>query len=162
MERPEDQETQPGGPTAGPDDHAGVPQRRLGHDLRVRPLPRRRSARPGRNEVGYATTVSFPTGVGAKGNSGVTATVDTTPGAIGYIEASYLIAAGLGAAAIQNKAGNFEYPNLKNIEEAAAIGEDVPPSNELTISTRRRRLQKAYPISTFTYAIVPHDAPQKR
>lgn len=114
-----------------------------------------------RNEVGYATSVSFPTGVGAKGNSGVTSTVTKTPGAIGYIEASYIIAAGLGAAAVQNKAGNYELPNLKNIEAAAAIVKSVPANNELTISEPPKSAPTAYPISTFTYAIVPHNAPQK-
>lgn len=115
-----------------------------------------------RNEVGYATSVQFPTGVGAKGNAGVTSTVTKTPGAIGYIEASYIIAAGIGAAAIENKAGNFEYPNLSNIEEAASTVKSVPSNNELTISDPPASVAEAYPISTFTYAIVPHNAPQKQ
>jgi phosphate transport system substrate-binding protein len=114
-----------------------------------------------KNEVGYATTVGFKAGVGAKGNSGVTATVVKTPGAIGYISASYLIAAGLGAVSVQNKAGNYELPNLKNIESAASSVKSVPPSNELNITNPPKRATTAYPISTFTYAIVPHNAPQK-
>jgi len=114
-----------------------------------------------KNEVGYATSVGFRAGVGAKGNSGITSTVTSTNGAIGYISASYLIAAGLGAAAIENKAGNFEYPNLKNIEEAASQVKSVPPSNELNITNTPSKAKLAYPISTFTYAIVPHTAPQK-
>jgi phosphate transport system substrate-binding protein len=114
-----------------------------------------------KNEIGYATTVGFKAGVGAKGNAGVTSTVTKTPGAIGYISASYLIAAGLGAAAIENKAGNFEVPNLKNIEEAASQVKSVPPSNELNITNTPAKAKLAYPISTFTYAIVPHNAPQK-
>jgi phosphate transport system substrate-binding protein len=114
-----------------------------------------------RNEVGYATTVGWKAGVGAKGNSGITATVVKTPGAIGYISASYLIAAGLGAVAVQNKAGNYELPNLKNIESAAAVVKSVPPSNEINITNPPKSASTAYPISTFTYAIVPHDAPQK-
>jgi phosphate transport system substrate-binding protein len=111
--------------------------------------------------VGYATTVSFPKGVGGKGNSGVTAVVGATKGSIGYIEASYLVAAGLGAAAIQNKAGNFEYPNLKNIEEAASSVKHVPPSNTVAIDDPAKKYSKAYPISTFTYCIVPHGAAKK-
>lgn len=114
-----------------------------------------------KNEVGYATTVGFKAGVGAKGNSGVTATVVKTQGAIGYISASYLIAAGLGAVAVQNKAGNYEVPNLKNIESAASVVKSVPPSNEINITNPPKRATTAYPISTFTYAIVPHNAPQK-
>jgi phosphate transport system substrate-binding protein len=114
-----------------------------------------------RNEVGYATTVGWKAGVGAKGNSGITATVVKTPGAIGYISASYLIAAGLGAVAVQNKAGNYELPNLKNIESAASGVKSVPSSNEINITNPPKSATTAYPISTFTYAIVPHNAPQK-
>jgi phosphate transport system substrate-binding protein len=114
-----------------------------------------------KNEVGYATSVGFSHGVGAKGNAGVTSTVTKTPGAIGYISASYLIAAGLGAAAVQNEAGNYELPNLKNIENAASYVKSVPSSNALSIVNPPKKAATAYPISTFTYAIVPHDAPQK-
>jgi phosphate transport system substrate-binding protein len=114
-----------------------------------------------KSEVGYATTVGFKAGVGAKGNAGITATVVKTPGAIGYISASYLIAAGLGAAAVENKAGNFEVPNLKNIEEAASTVKSVPANGDINITNPPASAANAYPISTFTYAIVPHNAPQK-
>jgi phosphate transport system substrate-binding protein len=114
-----------------------------------------------RSGVGYATSVQFPFGVGAKGNSGVTSSVTSTNGAIGYISASYLIAAGLSAVALENKAGNFELPNLKNIESAASIVKSVPSSNELNITNPPAKASTAYPLSTFTYAIVPHNASQK-
>jgi phosphate transport system substrate-binding protein len=115
-----------------------------------------------KNEVGYATTVGFKAGVGAKGNAGITATVAKTQGAIGYISASYLIAAGsLGVAAVENKAGNFEFPNLQNIEEAASTVKSLPASNTISITNPPKKATGAYPISTFTYAIVPHSAPQK-
>jgi phosphate ABC transporter, phosphate-binding protein len=115
-----------------------------------------------KKEVGVSTSVGFPpVGVGAKGNAGSTSVVTTTPGAIGYISASYLIAAGLGAAAIQNRAGNYEFPNLKNISSAASTVRSVPSSNELSIVNPPKRAKIAYPISTFTYAIVPHNAGQK-
>lgn len=115
-----------------------------------------------RSEVGYATTVGFKAGVGAKGNAGITSTVAKTQGAIGYISASYLIAAGsLGVVAMENNAGNFEFPNLKNIEEAAATVKSLPASNTVSITNPPKKATGAYPISTFTYAIVPHSAPQK-
>ena len=114
-----------------------------------------------KSEVGSATTVGWKAGVGAKGNSGITATVVKTPGAIGYISASYLIAAGLGAAAVQNKAGNFALPNLKNIESAASTVKSVSSSNAISITNPPAKAADAYPISTFTYAIIPHDAKQK-
>jgi phosphate transport system substrate-binding protein len=114
-----------------------------------------------KNERGFATTVGFTVGTGAKGNAGVTSTVTKTPGAIGYISASYLIAAELGAAAVQNKAGNFEVPNLSNIESAASTVKSLPPSNTVSITNPPKKATTAYPISTFTYAIIPHNAPQK-
>ena len=115
-----------------------------------------------KSEIGFATTVGFKAGVGAKGNSGVTSAVSKTPGAIGYISASYLIAAGsLGVAAVQNNAGNYEFPNIENIESAASSVKSVPASNAVSITNPPKKDTEAYPISTFTYAIVPHDAPQK-
>lgn len=114
-----------------------------------------------KSEVGYATTVGFKAGVGAKGNSGVTATVVKTPGAIGYISAYYLIAAGVHAAAIQNKAGNYELPNIENISSAASTVKKLGSSNAISITDPPKKATVAYPISTFTYMIVPRDAPQK-
>jgi phosphate transport system substrate-binding protein len=114
-----------------------------------------------KSEVGYATTVGFKAGIGAKGNSGVTATVVKTPGAIGYISAFYLIAAGVHAAAIQNKAGKYELPNIPNISSAASSVKSLPSSNSISITNPPKKDKIAYPISTFTYAIVPHNAPQK-
>jgi len=114
-----------------------------------------------KSEVGYATTVGFKAGIGAKGNAGVTATVVKTPGAIGYISAYYLIAAGLHAAAIQNKAGNYELPNIPNISAAASTVKSLPATNTISITNPPKKAADAYPISTFTYAIIPHSAPQK-
>ena len=114
-----------------------------------------------KNEVGYATTVGWKSGVGAKGNAGVTATVTKTPGAIGYISAYYLIAAGVHAAAIQNLAGNYELPNIPNIASAASTVKALGSSNTISITNPPKKATIAYPISTFTYMIVPRDAPQK-
>ncbi|MGZ6570906.1 MAG: phosphate ABC transporter substrate-binding protein PstS [Solirubrobacteraceae bacterium] len=113
-----------------------------------------------KNKVGFATTVSFPAGVGGNGNSGVTAVLESTNGSIAYIAVSYLIAHSLPAAAIQNRAGRFEYPNLVNIENAAKTVTHVPGNNELHIVNPPKSAKIAYPISTFTYAIVPASAPQ--
>jgi phosphate transport system substrate-binding protein len=114
-----------------------------------------------KGQVGFSTSVGFKAGVGAKGNSGITSTVSKTPGAIGYISASYLIAAGLNAVAVQNRGGSYVYPNLKNIEAAGATVKSVPASNTISIVNPPSSAKKAYPISTFTYAVVPHDAAQK-
>jgi phosphate transport system substrate-binding protein len=99
--------------------------------------------------------------VGGKGNAGVTAVVVGTNGSIAYISASYIIAHKLGAAALKNAAGKYEYPNLKNIENAAKSVKKVPASNEMHIVDPSKKYKIAYPLSTFTYCIVPTSAPQK-
>ncbi len=114
-----------------------------------------------RSQVGTSTAVSFPTGVGGKGNAGVTAIVSSTSGAIAYISASYIIAHQLPAAALQNAAGKYEFPNLAPIEAAAKVVKHVPANNELHIVNPPKSAKKAYPLSTFTYAIIPRTSSQK-
>ena len=110
-----------------------------------------------RSRVGNATAVSFPAGVGAAKNSGVAAKIGGVNGAVGYVAASYLITTqGIGVAALQNAAGNFEYPNLPNITAAAKSVSRVPSNNEVHIVNPPSTYAAAYPMSTFTYAIVPN------
>jgi phosphate transport system substrate-binding protein len=106
-------------------------------------------------KVNYATSVDFPAGVSAKGNSGVAALLEQTRGGIAYIAVSYLISQNLNAAAVKNSAGKYEYPNLSNIESAASVVKHVPKGNALHIVDPPKSAKIAYPISTFTYAIVP-------
>jgi phosphate transport system substrate-binding protein len=113
-----------------------------------------------KKNVGNATSVSFPKGVGGKGNDGVAAVVGSTDGTIGYISAAYIIARSLQVAALQNRAGKFVYPNLKNIQAAASAVKSVPANNEMHIVDPPKRLKAAYPLSTFTYAIVPQKSPK--
>lgn len=112
-----------------------------------------------RGQVGRGTSVQFPTGVGGRGNAGVTAVLQQTDGGIAYVAVSYLIAHHLAAAAIKNAAGKFEYPNLRNIQNAAQAVHSVPSNNELHIVNPPRSAKIAYPISTFTYAIVHQSNP---
>ena len=89
----------------------------------------------------------------------MTAVLESTNGSIAYIAASYLIAHSLPAAAIQNRAGKFEYPNLNNIENAAQDGQARSRQQRAAHRQPAEEAKIAYPISTFTYAIVPHSAP---
>jgi phosphate transport system substrate-binding protein len=109
------------------------------------------------SRVGHGTSVSFPTGVAGTGNGGVTALLSNINGGIAYVAASYLLQFGLGAAAIQNAAGKFEYPNLANIKSAADSVTAIPPNNAISIVNPPKSAKIAYPISTFTYAIVPQN-----
>jgi phosphate transport system substrate-binding protein len=110
--------------------------------------------------IGASTTVSWPVGPGAKGNTGMAQAVAQTNGAIAYIAVSYLIADNLPAVSIQNAGGRYVVPNLNAIEAAAQVVHTVPASNEVTIVNPPRNAKTAYPISTFTYAIVPTNPPQ--
>ncbi|MGZ4274879.1 MAG: hypothetical protein ACXVRP_14100, partial [Solirubrobacteraceae bacterium] len=94
------------------------------------------------------------------GNSGVTAVLQDTPGSVAYIAVSYLIAHQLPAVGIQNAAGRYEYPNLANIENAAAVVKHVSGNLALSIVDPPKSAKIAYPISTFTYVIAPTTAPQ--
>jgi phosphate transport system substrate-binding protein len=114
-----------------------------------------------KTRIGRATAVSFPTGIGGKGNDGVTAIVASTNGSIGYISASYIIAHALKVAALQNAAGKFVYPNLGNIIAAASAVKRVAPNNEMHIVNPPKQYKTAYPLSTFTYVIVPRSSPKK-
>jgi phosphate transport system substrate-binding protein len=111
------------------------------------------------HQVGRGTKPTFPTGPGASGNSGMVTLEESTSGSIAYIAVSYLIAHRLPAAAIRNQAGNYAAPNLRNIANASSVVGSVGISPELHIVNPARRARIAYPISTFTYAILrPTDA----
>lgn len=112
-----------------------------------------------RGSVGRGTKPPFPVGPGATGNSGMVTVEQGTRGAIAYVAVSYLIAKQLPAAAVQNAAGRFEYPNLRNISNAASVVRSVPSNNELHIVNPPRSAGIAYPISTFTYAVTQSTDP---
>ncbi len=108
-----------------------------------------------KQKVGTGTSVNFPAGAGSKGNSGVAGTLTRTPGAIGYISVAYAVQNKLAVASIQNAAGTFVRPDVKGIAAAAdAMGEPAP-DNSIPIVDPPASAKDAYPISTFTYAIVP-------
>jgi phosphate transport system substrate-binding protein len=113
-----------------------------------------------KSQVGTSTSVSFPKGVGGKGNDGVTAVVSSTSGSIGYVSAYYAIQHHLGVAALQNRAHKFVYPNLGNIKAAGATVKRVPSNNEMHIVNPPKSAKNAYPMATFTYAIIPTTSPQ--
>jgi phosphate transport system substrate-binding protein len=104
------------------------------------------------HKVGTGTLVSFPAGSGNKGNLGVTTTLENTNGAIAYVAVAYLIHHAA-VAAIENNDHKFEFPNLQQIENAANYLTAVP--NGYSIVDPPKKAKIAYPISTFTYVIVP-------
>jgi phosphate transport system substrate-binding protein len=112
------------------------------------------------SKVGSSTTVSFPVGSGAKGNGGMATALQGTNGGIAYIAVSYLISNRLPAAGVKNAGGKYVTPNLNAIEAAAKAFHNVPSSNQVTIVNPPRNAKTAYPISTYSYVMMPTNAPQ--
>jgi phosphate transport system substrate-binding protein len=110
-----------------------------------------------KSRIGFSTAVSWPTGSGAAKNSGVVASVQTTPGAVGYVAIGNAVTAKLAYAEVQNRAGAFVKPSTKTIAaaaQAAQFGKD----NSASIVDPPASAKTAYPISTFTYVIVPRSS----
>jgi phosphate transport system substrate-binding protein len=99
---------------------------------------------------GEGKTVSWPTGIGAKGNEGVTAQIKQTAGSIGYVEYGYAKNQGLSAATLENKAGKYIEPS----DEAAskALGAIELPEN-LRAFISDPEGDESYPIVTYTWLL---------
>ena len=99
--------------------------------------------------------MNWPTGIGANGSAGVAGVVANTPGAICYVDTAFAIANQLHFAAIQNAAGKFINPSIRNVAAAGGAVTKVPANNELHIVNPPKSLPTAYPIATYTYIILP-------
>jgi phosphate transport system substrate-binding protein len=104
--------------------------------------------------VGVGKSVKWPVGLGGKGNEGVTGTVKSTPGAIGYVELAYAKQNKLMMAAIKNADGSFVIPSIETTSEAAA-GVTMPADYRVSITDAKGK--NAYPISSFTYVLIYKD-----
>jgi phosphate transport system substrate-binding protein len=104
-------------------------------------------------DVGVGKTVKWPTGVGGKGNEGVTGQVKNTPGAVGYVELTYATAEKLPMADLKNKAGSYVTPSMKAVSEAASGALKTMPA-DFRVSITNAEGKTAYPISSFTYLLI--------
>ncbi|MBJ7326541.1 MAG: phosphate ABC transporter substrate-binding protein PstS [Chthoniobacterales bacterium] len=102
-------------------------------------------------QVGVDKSVSFPVGVGGKGNEGVTSLVKQASGTIGYVEFGYAEQNGLACAALENKSGQFVAPSPES--GAAALSSVVLPEN-LRAWPVDPESPAAYPITTFTWLLL--------
>jgi phosphate transport system substrate-binding protein len=108
-----------------------------------------------KSQVGVGTSLNWPVGVGGKGSSGVAAVVSSTPGAIGYADVAYALANHLNYFAMKNNSGKFTTPGSRGILAAASSDQKPAADNSLSIVNPPKKFSNAYPISTFTYVIVP-------
>src|SRR3954463_5451221 len=113
-----------------------------------------------KSNIGASTQPSFPAGQGAEKNSGVAAAVQSTDGAIGYVAVSYIAADSLDEALIQNAAGNYPEPSTDAISAAAAAASGIQPDGSIPLVNPPASAADAYPLSTYSYAIVPKQSPK--
>jgi phosphate transport system substrate-binding protein len=114
-----------------------------------------------KSKYGKGVSVNWPVGTGQRGSSGVAAGVSQTPGGIGYVDVAYALKNHLKYFAMQNRSGKFATPGLKGILGAAAAQvKPDPTTNELSIVDPPTKFKLAYPVSTFTYVIVPTSSPK--
>jgi phosphate transport system substrate-binding protein len=103
---------------------------------------------------GKGTSVSWPAGLGGKGNEGVTGLVKQNEGAIGYVELAYANQNKLPTAGLRNHDGNWVKPTLEGVSAAAAKME-LPEDYRVSITDQPGK--DAYPIAAFTYLLVYRD-----
>jgi phosphate transport system substrate-binding protein len=113
-------------------------------------------SREWKDKVGYATSVNWPTGLGGKGNEGVTQQVKQTEGALGYVELIYAISNKMPYAQVKNATGNFITPSLETVT-AAAAGAKLEKDTDFRVSVTNAPGPQAYPISSFTWLLVRKD-----
>ncbi|MGH8100702.1 MAG: phosphate ABC transporter substrate-binding protein PstS [Chthoniobacterales bacterium] len=104
-----------------------------------------------KSKVGSNTSVSWPTGIGGKGNEGVAGQVKQTPGAIGYVELIYAIQNKMPYADVKNAGGEFIRPTLESI--TAALGTAQIP-DDFRFSMTNAPGKDAYPICGATWLLV--------
>ncbi len=108
------------------------------------------------SKVGAGTALSWPAGVGGKGNEGVTGVIKVSEGAIGYIELSYGMTNKLPVVAMKNRAGKFVKPSIASTSAAAAGAIRKMPSDFRADITNAAGAD-SYPISGFTWLLVHKD-----
>ncbi len=102
---------------------------------------------------GSGTSPRWPVGVGGKGNEGVAGLVRQLPGAIGYVELIYALQNQINYGAIRNSAGNWLKASIPGVTEAAASIKQMP--EDFRVSITNAPGANAYPISSFTYLLIP-------
>jgi len=109
-----------------------------------------------KTRFGKGVNAQWPAGVGARGSSGVAGVVTKTQGALCYVDVAYALTNKLRTAWVKNAAGKYASPGLRGIAAAAAsLPAKISGNGEISIVNPSKGDPLAYPISTFTYVIVP-------
>lgn len=103
-----------------------------------------------KNKVGQGKSLRWPTGIGAKGNAGIAAQVKNNPGAVGYVDLAYASKNKFTTAALKNPAGRYIVPSIAGIS-ASGTKRYIKGGVSIVNSPNKH----AYPISAFTYILLP-------
>ena len=107
-----------------------------------------------KSKVGANTSVNWPVGLGGKGNEGVAGLVKQTPNSIGYVELIYAAQNKMEYGSIKNAAGNFVKADVASVTDAAAgAAKEMPADFRVAITNAPGK--NAYPISSFTWLLIP-------
>jgi phosphate transport system substrate-binding protein len=107
-----------------------------------------------KNKVGKGTSVNWPVGLGGKGNEGVAGLIKQTPYSIGYVELIYAIQNNQPYGLVRNSSGVFVKASLAGVS-AAAVGADFNSHPDFRVSITNAPGKSAYPISSFTWLLIP-------
>jgi phosphate transport system substrate-binding protein len=106
-------------------------------------------------KVGKATSVKWPAdGLGGKGNEGVSALIQQTPGSVGYVELIYAIQNHMPYGKVKNSSGAFVKADLASVSAAAAAASKFMP-DDFRVSITNPEGKAAYPIASFTWLLIP-------
>jgi phosphate transport system substrate-binding protein len=105
------------------------------------------------SQVGKGTSVKWPAGIGGKGNEGVAGSIRTLPGSIGYVELIYAVQNNIAYGSVRNSAGEFLKASLEGVTAAAASVKSMPADFRVSITNPPGK--DAYPISSFTWLLIP-------
>jgi phosphate transport system substrate-binding protein len=111
-----------------------------------------------KSKVGANTSVNWPVGLGGKGNEGVAGTVKQTPNSIGYVELIYAVQNKMAYGSVKNASGAFVKADFNTVTEAAAAAAKNMP-DDFRVSITNAAGKNAYPISTFTWLLIPSHIP---
>ena len=107
-----------------------------------------------RGSVGKGVSVKWPTGIGQKGNEGIAGMVKQSPYSFGYVELIYARGNGMPYGAVKNKAGKFLKASTDGVTAAAAAAAKSMP-NDYRVSITNADGPDSYPISSFTWLLIP-------
>ena len=106
-----------------------------------------------KSQVGSGTSVKWPMGLGGKGNEGVAGSIRQLQGSIGYVELIYAVQNKIPFGSVQNSSGNFLKASLEGVTAAAASAPSMPADFRVSITNAPGK--DAYPISSFTWLLIP-------